>query len=197
MEGGKMRISYIILLGVVLSLGCARLRVEAPKEPIKVDITMRLDVYQHIIKDIDAIEDIVSGEGRERARPQSLLDSFVGYCYAEEGLNPEIEQAALRRKERYAQLSSLQQKGVVGENRNGLVEIRTPGQSSPQVDELIKLENNDRMIIYRLIAEKNRVSVEEIQKVYAKRLQNDAPPATPVEVLNEASGSYEWRVKNS
>ncbi len=187
--------TYFMFMCGIFTLGCARVRVEAPKEPIKVDIAMRLDVYQHVAKDIDAIEGIVSGEGKEKSGPQSFLDSFVGYCYAQEGLNPEIEQAALRRKERYAQLSSLEQKAVAGENRNGLVEIRNPVQSSPEAQELAASENNDRMIIYRLIAQKNQVSVEEIQKVYAKRLQSDAPGGTPIEVLNDAGASYEWRVK--
>lgn len=190
-----MRILCIMFLGIIFSVGCARVRVEAPKEPIKVDIAMRLDVYQHVVKDIDAIESIVSGTSAEKAKPQSLLDYTLGYAYAQEGLSPEVEQAALRRKDRYAELSSWEQKGVIGENRDGLVEIRNKSLADERSEELIKLENNDRMLIYRLIAEKNQVSVEEIQKVYAKRLQNDASAGTPIEVLNEASGGYEWKVK--
>jgi len=38
-------------MGVFLTVGCAKVQVQAPKEPIKVDISMRLDVYQHVEKD--------------------------------------------------------------------------------------------------------------------------------------------------
>ncbi|MDD5729736.1 MAG: hypothetical protein PHN57_01210, partial [Candidatus Omnitrophica bacterium] len=57
----------MVAASVILVLGCARVRVEAPKEPIKVDISMRLDIYQHVTKDINDIENIVTGsEGKDK-----------------------------------------------------------------------------------------------------------------------------------
>jgi uncharacterized protein YdbL (DUF1318 family) len=192
-----MKITFILILGLIFSLGCARVRVEAPKEPIKVDISMRLDIYQHIQKDIDNIENIVSGS-QEKAKSkgdQSMLDYFAICAYAQEGLSPEVEQAALRRKARYAELISWQEKGMVGENKLGLLEIRKRQDATPKSEELIKAENNDRMIIYQSIAKKNNSPVEEVQKIYAKRLQQDAPQVTPIEVLNASTGAYEWKIK--
>ncbi len=63
------------------------------------------------------------------------------------------------------------------------------------VEELIKAENSDRMIIYEAVAKKNGTSVEDVQKLYATRLQNDAPSGTPVEILNSQTSSFEWQVK--
>jgi uncharacterized protein YdbL (DUF1318 family) len=63
------------------------------------------------------------------------------------------------------------------------------------VKELIGAENKDRMVIYKALAAKNNTSLEGIQKVYAQRLQDDAPSGTPVEVLSEASNSYKWKVR--
>jgi hypothetical protein len=189
-------IVFLIFAFCILNfIGCARVRVEAPKEPIKVDITMRLDIYQHVQKDIDEIENIVSGT-QETPAPkngQSLLDYFICSVYAEEGLSPEVEQAALRRKDRRTDLISWQQKGIIGENKSGLLELR--GLGSPEAEKLIKEENNDRMVIYQAVAKKNGTSVEEVQKLYAKRLQQDAPGGTPIEVLEESSGAYAWKVK--
>ena len=51
------------------------------------------------------------------------------------------------------------------------------------------------MIIYKEIAASNMISVEEVQKLYATRLQEDAPSGTPIEVYSESSGSYQWKVK--
>jgi uncharacterized protein YdbL (DUF1318 family) len=188
---------FLIIIFILFSLGCARIRVEAPKEPIKVDISMRLDIYQHIQKDIDAIEDIVSGSPKESqpSDKQSLLDYFIVPTYAQEVLSPEVEQAALRRKNRLAELSSWLQKGVVGENKSGLLEIKNTVTSDDYLKQLVKAENNDRMIIYESLAKKNNTSAEEIQKLYAQKLQEKALLGTPIEVFNASSGTYEWKIK--
>ncbi len=192
-----MRTYLILLASVILSLGCARVRVEAPKEPIKVDISMRLDIYQHVEKDINAIENIVSGskEAPKSSDNHSLLDYFISNAYAQEGLSPEVEQAALRRKDRRSALVSWEEEGTVGENKSGLVEIRKPENTSHTLEPLVKAENDDRMIIYQAVANKNGTSVDDVQKLYAKRLQSDAPAGTPIEVLNTASGNFEWMIK--
>ncbi len=182
---------FVSILFVIFSLGCARVRVEAPKDPIKVDISMRLDIYQHVAKDIDSIENIVSGGQVAPAAkgPQSSVNLFVTAAFAQEsGLSPEVEQAAMNRRDRRSELSSWQAKGVVGENRSGLVVIRGAGDASSEA--LVAAENKDRMTIYEAVARKNGTSVEEVQKLYAKRLQNDCPSNTPIEVLNEG-----WKSK--
>jgi uncharacterized protein YdbL (DUF1318 family) len=188
--------TYIVLITfLILSLGCARVRVEAPKEAIKVDISMRLDIYQHVQKDIDEIENIVSGsKEKPKAANNTSLNYFVATAYAQEGFAPEVEEAALRRKDRRSELTSWEARGVVGENRSGLVEIRDAASATDALAQLVNSENTDRMIIYRAVAEKNGTSVEEVQKLYAQRLKEDAPSGTPIESVNSA-GNYEWRIK--
>ena len=187
-----MKKIILMVVGIlVIGMGCARVRVEAPKEPIKVDISMRLDIYQHVAKELDDIENIVSG-GKDKG---SLLNIFVTDAYAQGSLSPDVEKAALSRKDRRPMLAALEQKGVVGENRSGLVEVM-PGQNADaSVNELVSKENSDRAVIYRSVAAKNGVSLDEVQKMNAKRLQSDAPSGTQMEVLNGQSGSYEWKIK--
>jgi len=165
---------FLVILAVsVVFFGCARVRVEAPKDPIKLDISMRLDIYQHVAKDIDAIEDIVSGSGGKTpsARQGSMLDVFVESAYAEDSFGPEVEKAAISRRDRRAQLVSFEESGVVAENNLGLVDIR--GDADSSIKALVEAENNDRMVIYRAIAAKNGISIEEVQKIYAKKLQEN------------------------
>ncbi len=186
----------MLICAVLLGLGCAKVMVQTPKEPIKLDISMRLDIYQHVENDIDAIEDLVSGSGAEV--PAGDKQSFLGYivpnAYAQEELSPEIKQAALRRRDRRAELVSWQAKGVVGENKLGLVAIRDASSADSSVEALVDAENKDRQLIYQAVAVKNGTSVEEVKKMYAKRLINDAPAGAPVEVLASAGG-YEWTIK--
>jgi uncharacterized protein YdbL (DUF1318 family) len=177
-----------IIVCCVIMLGCARVRVEAPKDPIKVDISMRLDIYQHVEKDIDAIENIVSGakDAAQPAKKQGSFNWLMSCAYAQDALSPEVEQAALRRKDRYQEVVSLEAQGVIGENRSGLLEVRGQGGSAAA---LAQAENSDRMIIYNSVAQKNGTSVAEVQKLYAKRLQQDAPAGTPVET------DAGWKIK--
>ena len=181
-EGAMRRCSAILVICLMFMLGCATVRVQAPKEPIKVDISMRLDVYQHIQNDIDAIESLVSGPG-----DQSFLGFFVGTAYAQ-GLSPAVEEAALRRKARLPALTSLESSGVVGENAAGLVVVRSGGD--PSAGAIVSDENNDRMVIYGEIAAKNGTPVSDVQKLYAERLQRDAPAGTPIE-----TPPGNWRTK--
>ena len=181
------RAGILVVICLVLAfVGCATVKVQAPKEPIKVDISMRLDVYQHVQKDIDAIEDIVTGAG-DTSKPQSFMGFLTATAYAQ-NLSPELENAALRRKARYNELTSLEAAGVVGETRDGLVAVR--GSSDARVEQLVKDENQDRMIIYDEIAFKNGTSVEDVQKIYAERLQQSAPSGTPIETKN---GTWETK----
>jgi len=172
----------LLLIGVCIlfAVGCAKVRVEAPKEAFKVDISMRLDIYQHVGKDIDSIENIVSGAAKKQSAPgaKNLLNMFVQDAYAQEGLGAEVEQAALRRRDRKPSLSKYESSGVVGENKSGLVEVRAANADALV---LVRDENSDRMVIYRAVAQKNNTSVEEVQKLYAKRLQTDAPAGTLIE----------------
>jgi len=179
-----------VLLVVFLGMGCASVQVKAPKEPIKVDITMRLDVYQHVTKDIDDIESLVSGKTAPKPKDGSKLNFLMANAYADEGLSPEVEEAAMSRKARYAELSSLEEKGLIGENKLGMVEAK--GSGAPA--DLISAENADRMTIYVALSQKNGAPLEDVQKLYAQRLQDDAPAGTPIEAMN-SSGKYIWKKK--
>ena len=177
-----MKMLIVLSVSLLAALGCAKVQVEAPKEPIKVDISMRLDVYQHVEKDIDAIEGIVSGAPEKpQSKLQNALFAFLVRDAHAGDLSPEVEQAALRRRDRKDALVSWQSQGVIGENNAGLVEVRDASRADASVGTLVSAENSDRMVIYQGVAEKNGTTVTDVQKIYAQRLQEDAPAGTPVQ----------------
>jgi uncharacterized protein YdbL (DUF1318 family) len=194
------KFAVVLMAGTVLFLGCARVRVGGTKEPIKVDmnVTMRVDVYQHVEKDLDDIDSIVYGNKSsqpvKKDDKQSFLAFFIPEAYAQ-GLSKEVEDAALRRRDRLAALSAVEGQGIVGEDKAGLAEIRAADKADAKTQELVKAENADRMVIYQAVAAKNGISVQDVQKQYAKRTQQEAPAGTPIEVLNPATNAYEWRIK--
>lgn len=172
---------WVLAGASALGFGCARVEVQAPKEPIKMDISMRLDVYQHVVKDIDEIENIVAGNPAQHA----LASFLVQTAYAAD-LDPAVEAAALRRRDRKAQVEAWLSQGAVGEDNRGLLAVR--GTADAQA---VAAENADRSLIYEALAKKNGTSVPEIQKVYAERLRNDAPSGAPVQTPDGA-----WTVKS-
>jgi uncharacterized protein YdbL (DUF1318 family) len=179
-----MKMTHWILLGVtLLGAACARVQVEAPKDPIKMDISMRLDVYQHIAKDVDAIEDIV--RGKSETQSASLAEWLVGTAYAED-LSPAVREAALRRRARLSQIESFQRQGILGEGSTGLLVMRG---SSSEAAALAGDENADRQFMFAELARSQGTSPDQVGRVFAKRLQSEAPAGTPVESESGAWGS--------
>ncbi len=174
-----MRGLSIVSLILVLT-GCAHITVDAPKEPIKLDVTMRLDIYQHIQSDIDDIENMVSGPAKKaQAKDQhSFLDMLVTKAYAEDGLGAVVQEAVARRKERREKLVALEQTGAIGEDRAGMAVVKNPAGDAASI---VSAENADRRMIYQAVANKNGSSADDVAGLYAKRLQNDAPSGTPIE----------------
>ena len=171
----KNKFIWITLGLAAFLIGCASVEVKAPKDPIKMDIAMRLDVYQHVVKDADDIENIVEGRS---AKPATTVSSLGGWlvenAYADDGgLSPDATQAAYRRRDRRDELTAFEIQGILGEGRAGLVVERSSGITKAQ--SLMNAENSDRMIIYRAIAQKNGSAVEAVQKVYTERLRDGLP----------------------
>ncbi len=103
-------------------------------------------------------------------------------------LDENVEAAALRRRDRLSDLEIHESKGILGEDKNGFVVVRSSGADA-SLQPLVEAENADRLIIYQSIARKNGVSLDEIKRIYAAKLQQNAPAGTPVE---RQSG---WQIK--
>ncbi len=186
---GKAVLAMKATIALLFLLGCARVTVGS-KEPIKLDVTMRLDVYQHVAKDVTAIEDMITAPSAGHGQTSFL---FLGvndaYAQEESDFPADVKAAIERRKERRSTLVSWEAKGAIGENAIGLVEIKDPSAAS-EVSGLVSDENSDRNIIYGHVASKNGAAEDETGRLFAKRIQADAPQGTPVESPN---GSWTTR----
>ena len=94
-------------------------------------------------------------------------------------MNIDISTPAIRglkdaMKNRFPQLKPLYDQGAVGENNNGLIELRDAAALSlaqrSQANRLIDQENSDRNALYGEIAQANKLgpeSVAQIRKIFA------------------------------
>ncbi len=71
-----------------------------------------------------------------------------------------------RMRDRLPQLDELKEKGVVGENNRGFVEIRERGDAAAGT--LVSDENRDREEVYALIARQTGASPEDVGRARAK-----------------------------
>ncbi len=180
---------------MMLVVGCARVRIDS-KDPIKLDVKMRLDIYQHVARDVDSIEDMIAGpqekEGAQVLQKTSLLDFIVPAAYAGKlaDFPDEVVVAIERRKERRAGIVLLESQGYIGENENGFIDVFDKVSLDPGKLTMVEEENKDRLVIFEYVAKKNGASVGETGRVFADRIQKDAAAGTPIE-----EGQGEWVVK--
>jgi uncharacterized protein YdbL (DUF1318 family) len=181
-------ISLILILFLTLTFGCARVDVGGTEKPIKVDVTMRVDVYQHVVKEIDGIEDMVrSEEPAKTEEPQSFLNLFCSSAWAAD-FSPQVQEAVSGRKARLSRINQLLSQGVIGENNQGVLTIRKSADS--ETENLVSAENIDRETIYQDLALRNNASIDEIRIIYAEKMQVLAPAGSSIQ---DASGN--WKIK--
>lgn len=140
-----------IIFVAIYSGGCSpKIRVETagvPDKPIKIEAHITIDIRQ-VKGDLANIEDMVSGQSKTQPKTQTKPESFwrrfsPETAYAEE--ISEVEQAVLRRQERFNQVKALKRHGSVGEDNQGHLYNLS---DSSTIQAIVDAENVDREIIY-------------------------------------------------
>jgi len=180
------------------------------KEPIAVDVKMRIDVYHHVKEQASYIEDIVSGEKSipdvtEDGNNSSKLwffESKTVYAQQESAkeLTPRMLKAIRSRRGRHDKIVMWESKGAIMEGKYGYVEVNTTELKnySPDVQSDIKTivngENYDRKIIYSEVAQKNNLSVSEVGRQFSYTQKEKAPGGTWIEV-KDSNSNWTWKRK--
>ena len=95
--------------------------------------------------------------------------------------NPAIRRIIESRAGRFAKLRQLKSKGVFGENRNGILEIRSldglPLSQRAQAQKLLAEENEDRRLMYNAIVDARGIDPSQlplVRSTYAETLRQYA-----------------------
>lgn len=156
--------------------GCSAPSVNlATPEPIKVDINVRLDVYQHDAEDTAAAE--------ETAATPTPSDPVAS--------TPES-----RRRNRMADIQNFKNSRLIGEDRHGLLAVldEPPGDYGEYVRRIVAEENEDRMGLMQEMAETQRRPLPEIQEEQAAIWRTRSFKNEWIEVPGE-DGAYRWEPK--
>lgn len=165
-----MKIRSIAALFAVLITGCSGPTVNlATPEPVKVDIAMRLDVYQH---------------AKENEKNDSSPTNM-----AEPGND---------RLNRAADIQTLKNSRLIGEGANALLAIRveSPGDYGDYIRKTLEAENADRMVLMKAQAAHEKIPLPAVQKKQADLARKMAFKGEWIEI-EKADGSKEWIQKES
>ena len=127
-------------IGFLSLAGCSPTVNLATPDPVKVDVGVRLDVYQ-------------------KTAPAKAK---------EEQSNIQI---AANRRLRSGEIQNLKNDGVVGENRDGYLDMRKPPQDAKYLDYakgIVASENADRAALYLSNAQAQSKPLEMVEREYAK-----------------------------
>ena len=140
----------------------------ATPEPVKVDIAMRIDVYQH---------------GKEEEKKTNAI--------------PNSADAPKERSNRLAEIQALKNSRIVGEAANALLSIRvdTPGDYGDYVRKTVEAENADRMAVMKSEASRGKIPLPRVQETQADLARKMAFKGEWIEVEKE-DGTLEWLQKS-
>lgn len=154
---------------LALLAGCSAPTVNlSTAEPIKVDIAMRLDVYNH---------------------NKNPSGKSGGPAAAEE---PET-----RRRNRMADIQNFKNSRLIGEGHDGLLSVRveTPGEAGDYVRKTVAAENVDRMALMKAIAEKGQKPLPDVQAEQSALWQKRSFEGELIEVAGP-DGAFKWTAKS-
>lgn len=157
---------------LVACVGCSAPTVNlSTAEPIKVDIAMRLDVFQHT---------------KDQAKKSAASSEPAPGSDAES-----------RRRNRMADIQNFKNSRLVGEGRDGLLSIRvdTPGDAGDYLRDTVAAENNDRMALMKSLSEKEKRSLADIQAEQATLWQKRSFEGELIEVAGP-DGTFAWTAKS-
>lgn len=167
------------LLAVLQLTGCAipEIPLSTP-EPIDVNINVKLDVYQYT---------------REGQKPASEQTEAAISANVDE-ITAERRQAAEKgMRDRMEEVQTLKNNRVIGENREGLLEIREipPGEYGQYIETTLLAENADREAVMRALAREEDKPLTTLRREQALLRQKQSFKGEWIEE-QQRDGSWRW-----
>ena len=154
----------LVMLGYA---SCQSFKVDLQSpEPIKVDVNMRLDVYQY--------------KGDEPDKPNADQARY--------------DDAQTRLRNRIAEIQTFKNNGLVGEDHRGLLFLREKpaGEWGDYVEKKVNEENDDRNLVIRHEAKASNRAMHEVQAEFWKNRITRAYHGEWVEVPGDKPNTFKW-----
>lgn len=177
--------AVLATLGSVYLLGCSSLPDVnlTTDEPLKVDINVRLDVYQHEGKEGEQV-----GESTGDEAATAIKDAKVS-----------ADLVAKRKRDRMEEIQELKNNRLVGENHRGLLTIRKLplDDYGDYVKKTVDDENYDRNYLMRVEAKERSSLLHTVQETTWKENVARAYKGEWIEVTGDQEGTFVWKQKDA
>lgn len=169
--GRALLLSLVVIVSSLL-VSCLKpfdVNVTTP-EPIKVDLSMDVHVYQHGQTD--------TKKDADQATFRSAMDS---------------------RRLRMSEIQELKNNRLVGENHLGTLTVKTrpAGEYGDYVEKTVTAENQDREILMAQESEEKAVTVDKIREEQWRHWQRKSFPGEWIEVADDSGQGYRWEQKKA
>ena len=161
---------------VTLVGGCGGFPVHiSTPNPLKVDVTMRVDIFQHARQTAD-------DTGERPAEPEPSAKEAI----------------ESRRRDRMAEIQRFKNSRLVGEDRYGLLDVREApaGPYGQRVKETVDAENADRKALMKALATEHHVAQSRIEADQAALWRDRAFPGEWIE-QQQPDGTWQWVQKRA
>lgn len=157
--------AWLTLLVALSSCSLPPISLSTP-EPIKVDVNIKLDVYQY--------------KGDEPNAPDAAQVSY--------------EEAVERQRNRMAEIQKLKDNRLVGEDHRGLLHLREKpaGDWGDYVERTMNAENEDRTLLMRRQAKDSNRALHEVQEEQWKLRTDKAYEGEWIEIPGDKPNSFRW-----
>ena len=209
---GSRGLMALLAVPVIIVLAAASCRHTVDPIVVKVDVNVRIDVYQHAVETLDfisgeseALPEVGTETDTETPDTGKLEEVFdwvfgVGTAYAAETPAAQRQQQLLKSmKSRFAKIQQYKTDGSVGENHKGKLSVRDSAKMKSdagyagKVKKAVKDENRDREEFYRLNAKLQNTPHAKIVDLYAKLRVKRAKGGEWIEVKKD--GKWLWKKK--
>jgi uncharacterized protein len=175
----KVAHSISISLTLLAMAGCTlpQLPIATP-EPLSVNINVKMDVYQHAAEEGGSAVKTDSGE--------TVVEA--------ETVTAEVRQSAEKGiRNRMEQIQTLKNNRLIGENRDGLVEVREvpPGEYGDYTVKTVEEENADRETVMRALALEEKKPFTTLKREQGALRRKQSFKGEWVEE-EEADGTWRW-----
>lgn len=140
----------------------------ATDEPIRVDVSMDVHVYQH---------------GKDSPEEKAKRENY--------------KTVMERHRNRMEEVQKLKNNRLVGEDHQGLLSIRNlpAGEYGLYVKKTVDEENKDRNFLLKAEAEQKSTSIGEVRQSQWQHWQRKSFPGEWIQVKGDEPGTYHWEQK--
>lgn len=166
-------------LAAMIIAGCKTPTVNlATTEPIKVDIAMRLDVYQYSSTNAPKTGQVTVTKAPDSAQPAASPVTSTNVLTKGDTSPASGGSAETRRNNRRADIQKYKNERIVGEGHDGLLYIIKDNlpkdDSAHEIRNTVNAENLDRMDLMKKEADEQKVSLSTIQAKQGELRKNSA-----------------------